>query len=79
MAKPGSLIALGNLRRKTEMKGMRSEWSAQHARRVSMCAVLAMHVPNSGIHTLCCFPCASAHPYPLFTGKKSVRVAVALK
>ena len=49
---------------------MRSEWSAQHARRVRICAVLAMHVPNLGIHTLCRFPCAPIHPYSLFTGKK---------
>ena len=31
---------------KTGMKGMRCEWSAQRARRVRICAVLAMHVPN---------------------------------
>ena len=55
---------------KTEMKGMRSEWSAQRALRVRVYAVLAMHVPNSGIHTLCRFPCAPIHPCPLFTGKK---------
>ena len=48
---------------------MRSEWSAQRARRVRICAVLAMHVPNLGIHTLCCFPCAPIHPCSLFTGK----------
>ena len=30
---------------------MRSEWSAQRARRVGICAVLAIHVPNQGIHT----------------------------
>ena len=30
----------------TGMKGMRCEWSAQRARRVRICAVLAMHVPN---------------------------------
>ena len=66
------------------MKGMRSEWSAQRARRVSICAVLAMHVPNLGIHTLCRFPCVPNHPFPLFTGKKRkcllfFGVAVALK
>ena len=52
------------------MKGMRSEWRAQGARRVGVCAVLAMHVPNSGIHTLCRFPCVPIHPCPLFRGKK---------
>ena len=55
---------------KTEMKGMRREWSAQRTRRVSICAVLAMHVPKAGIHTLCRFPCVPIHPFPLFTGKK---------
>ena len=49
---------------------MRKEWSTQRARRVKICAVLAMHVPNLGSHTLCCFPCAAIHPCPLFTGKK---------
>ena len=63
---------------------MRSEWSTQRARRVRVCAVLAMRVPNSGIHTLCRFPCALIHPCPLVTGKKRkcllvFRVAVALK
>ena len=33
------------------------EWSAQRARRVRICAVLAMHVPHLGIHTLCRFTC----------------------
>ena len=69
---------------KTEMKGMRREWSAQRARRVRICAVLAMHVPNLGIHTLCCFPCVPIYPCPLFKDKKRkcllvFRVAVALK
>ena len=49
----------------TEMRGMQSEWSAQRARRVRVCAVLAMHVPNSGIHTLCRFPCVPIHPCPV--------------
>ena len=31
---------------------MSDERSTQRARRVSLCAVLAMHVPNLGIHTL---------------------------
>ena len=54
----------------TEMKGTRNEWSMQRARRVSECAVLAMHVPNPGIHTLWRFRCAPIHPCPLFTGEK---------
>ena len=53
---------------KTEMKGMLDKWSTQSARRVSVCAVLAMHVPNLGIHTLWRFPCASIHPSLLFIG-----------
>ena len=52
------------------MKGMRNEGSEQHARRVSVCAVLAMHVPNLGIHTLCRFACAPIHPFLLYTGQK---------
>ena len=55
---------------KTEMKGMPSKWSTQRARKVSVCTVLGMHVPNSGIHTLCRFPCASIHPPLLFTGQE---------
>ena len=55
---------------KTEMKGTLDEWSTQRARRVSVCAVLAMHEPNLGIHTLWHFLCASIHPPPLFTGRK---------
>ena len=54
---------------KTEMKGMRSKWSTQRARRVSVCAVLAMHMPNSGIHTLCRFLCASIQASLLVTGQ----------
>ena len=49
---------------------MRCEWSAQRARRVRICAVLAMHVPNGGIHTMWRFPCTPIHPCSLFTGKK---------
>ena len=48
---------------------MRWERSAQRARRVRICAVLVMHVPNCGIHTLCRFPCAPIHPCSLFTGE----------
>ena len=66
------------------MKGMRSEWSTQRARRVSVCAVLAMHVPNSGIHTLRRFLCAPIHSFLILTGQKKkvlarACVAVALK
>ena len=49
---------------------MCNEWNTQRARRVSVCAVLAMHVPNLGIHTLWRFPCAPMHPSLLFTGQK---------
>ena len=49
---------------------MRSEWSTQRARRVRVCAVLAMHVPHSGIHTLCCFPFTHIYPSLLFTGQR---------
>ena len=55
---------------------MRSEWSEQRARRVRMYVVLAMHVPNSGIHTLCRFPCAPINPCSLSTGKKRKRLFV---
>ena len=55
---------------KSEMKGMPSERRTQRARRVRVCAVLAMHVPNSGINTLCRFPCAPNPPSLLFTGQK---------
>ena len=49
---------------------MRGEWSAQRAHRVRICAVLAMHVPNRGMHTLWRFPGTPIHPCSLFTGKK---------
>ena len=55
---------------KTGMKGMLDEWSTQRARRVRVCAVLAMHVPNVGIHTLWRLPCASNHPPLFFTGQR---------
>ena len=48
---------------------MFDEWSTQRTRRVRVCAVLAMHVPNLGIHTLWRFSCASMHPSLLFTGR----------
>ena len=35
---------------------MLDEWSTQRARGARVCAVLAMHVPNLGIHTLWRFP-----------------------
>ena len=50
---------------------MLDEWSTQRARRIRVCAVLAMHVPNLAIHTLCRFPCASIHPSLFFTGQKA--------
>ena len=53
---------------KNEMKGMQSEWSTQRARRFRVSAVLAMHVPNSGSHKLCRFPCALIHPSIVSTG-----------
>ena len=49
---------------------MRCEGGAQRARRVTICAVLAMHVPNCCIHKLWRFPCTPIHPCSLFTGKK---------
>ena len=45
---------------------MLDEWSTQRARRIGVCAVLAMHVPNPGIHTLWHFPVhPSTLPFPL--------------
>ena len=41
---------------------MRCEWSVQRARRVTICAVLAMHVR--------CDAFSPIHPGSLFTGKK---------
>ena len=62
---------------------MSVEWSTQRARRVRVCAVLAMHVPNLGIHTLWHFPYASLTPSfsPQVRKKVHARVcfAVALK
>ena len=52
------------------MKFMLDEWSTQCAPRVSVCAVLAMHVPILGIHSLWTFSCASIHPSLLFIGEK---------
>ena len=54
----------------TGMKGMLDEGGTQRARRISVCAVRAMHVPNLGIHTSWRFPCALIHPFFLFTGLK---------
>ena len=52
---------------------MRCEWSVQRARRVRICAVLAMHVPNRGIHTLWRFPCACTHlPFSSQVQRRSV-------
>ena len=41
---------------------MSNEWSTQRPRRVRLCAVLAMHVPNLVLHTLGHFLCASLTP-----------------
>ena len=49
---------------------MCNEWSTQTARRVSVCAVLAMHMPNLDIHTLWRFPCVPIHSSLLFTVQK---------
>ena len=49
---------------------MLDEWSTQRARRGRVCAVLAMHVPNLGIHTSWRFSRASFHPSLFFTGQK---------
>ena len=48
---------------------MLDEWSTQRARRVRICVVLAMHVPNLRIHTLLRFPCASIHSFLFSTGQ----------
>ena len=42
---------------------MKDEWSTEPARRVRVCPVLAMHLPNLDIHTSWRFPCASIHPF----------------
>ena len=49
---------------------MLDKWSTQRARGVRVCAVLAKHVPNPGIHTLWRFPCASCHPFLFSMGQK---------
>ena len=49
---------------------MLDEWSTRRACRVRVRAVLAMHVPNLGIHTLWRFPCASIQPSLFFTGQR---------
>ena len=62
---------------------MSDEWSTQRARRVRVCAVLAMHVPNFGIHTPWHFLCASLTPsFSPQVGEKVLAracLAVALK
>ena len=55
---------------------MLDEWSTQRARRVRVCAVLAMHVPSLGIHTLWHFPCAFIHSFLLSTSQKRKRSLV---
>ena len=49
---------------------MFDEWSTQRAQGARVCSVLAMHVPNLGIHTSRGFPCASIHFSFFFTGQK---------
>ena len=49
---------------------MLDEWSTQRARRVRVCTVLGMHVPNLGIHTLWRLPCAAILPSLFFTGQR---------
>ena len=49
---------------------MLDDWSMQRARRVRVCAVLTMHVPNPGIHTSWRFLCASVRFSLFFTGQK---------
>ena len=49
---------------------MLDEWSMRRTPRVGICAVVAMHVPNVGIHTSWRCPCASIHPSLLFIGQK---------
>ena len=52
------------------MRGMCNKWSTQLARRVRVCAVLAMHVPNLDIHKLWCFLCVSIYSSLFFTCQK---------
>ena len=49
---------------------MPHKWSTERARKVGVNAVIAIHVPNSGIHALLCFPCALPHSPLFFTGGK---------
>ena len=49
---------------------MLDEWSTQRARRVRVCAVLAMHVPNLDIYTSWPFLCASIHSSLFSSGQK---------
>ena len=46
------------------------EWSRQLARRFRVCAVLPMHEPHLGIHTLWRFPSASIQSFLFSTGQK---------
>ena len=55
---------------------MLDELSTQRARRVRVCPVLAICVPNLGIHTLWRFPCASIHPSTVFKGQKGTCLLV---
>ena len=62
---------------------MSVKWSTQGARRLRVCVLLAMHLPNLGIHTLWHLPCASFTTSfsPQVTNKVLARacLAVALK
>ena len=49
---------------------MLDKWSTQCAVSVTVCAVLAMHVPNPDIPTSWRFFCASIHPSLFFTAQK---------
>ena len=68
---------------KPRIVGMSDEWSTQRARSVRVRAVLAMHLPYLGIHTLWHFPCACLTPCfsPQIKKKVIARacLAVALK
>ena len=55
---------------------MLDEWSMQRARRVRVCAVLALYLPNLGIHPLWRFHCASIYSSLLSTGQKKKSLLV---
>ena len=49
---------------------MSDKWSTQRALRVRVCAVLAMHVPSLGIHTLWQISLRIQHFLLFSTGQK---------